>query len=316
MTLDSNSPTKLRVFLCHSSNDKVAVRSLYTKLRKDGFEPWLDEEDIDPGQNWEIEIPRAVRKSHVVIVCLSKGSINQAGYVQKEIKFALDKADELPEDTIYIIPLRLEECEVPERLRAWQWVNYFNNNGYERLKKSLASRAKSLELNLDLPNRETLSINTSPVKSSPLKALIMKGGGVKGLAYVGALKVLEKYYSFDWFVGTSAGAIAAALLAAGYSAAELEEILSNKNFLNFLDNKWMAPINLIFYRGFFKARTFTTWIDELLSQKIKSFGPLPLSKLPKRVTVYASRRNERALIFDSEDERKETAASFAVRCSM
>jgi predicted acylesterase/phospholipase RssA len=50
-------------------------------------------------------------------------------------------------------------------------------------------------------------------------ALIMKGGGAKGLAYVGALQVLEQYgYKFTWFVGTSAGAITAVLLAAGYTA--------------------------------------------------------------------------------------------------
>ncbi|HTP10322.1 MAG TPA: TIR domain-containing protein, partial [Anaerolineae bacterium] len=89
----------LRIFLCHSSADKPAVRELYQRLRADGFAPWLDEEDLLPGQDWQHEIPKVVRNADAVIVCLSHGSITKTGYVQKEIKFALDVADEQPEDT-------------------------------------------------------------------------------------------------------------------------------------------------------------------------------------------------------------------------
>ena len=84
----------IRVFLCHASSDKPAVRELYHRLKADGFAPWLDEEDLLPGQDWQREIPKAVRAADVVIVCLSRGSISKAGYVQKEIKFALDVADD------------------------------------------------------------------------------------------------------------------------------------------------------------------------------------------------------------------------------
>jgi hypothetical protein len=50
--------------------------------------------------------------------------------VQKEIKFALDVADEQPEDTIFLIPLKLEECDVPERLARWHWVDPVGPHGY------------------------------------------------------------------------------------------------------------------------------------------------------------------------------------------
>lgn len=137
--------SRFRVFLCHSSDDKTDVRGLYRRLIKDGIHPWFDEEDLLPGQDWDYEITKAVRNSHVVIVCLSSGSVNKRGYVQKEIKRALDVADEQPEGTIFVIPLRLEECEVPERLRRWHWVNYFEERGYERLIKALRRRAESLD---------------------------------------------------------------------------------------------------------------------------------------------------------------------------
>jgi hypothetical protein len=129
----------LRVFLCHASSDKPAVRSLYRRLCSDAFDPWLDEENLLPGEEWEKEIPKAVRSSDSVIVCLSHNAINKSGYLQKEIGFALDVADEQPEGTIFLIPVKLEACDVPERLRRWQWVDLFH------LKNSLlVLRGKSL----------------------------------------------------------------------------------------------------------------------------------------------------------------------------
>lgn len=139
-------PVPLRVFICHSSLDKPAARDLYQRLKSEGFVPWLDEEDLLPGQNWKKMIPKAVSDSHVVVVCLSKTSINKQGFVQKEIGYALDVASEQPEDTIFIIPIRLEECVVPDRLAEWQWVDLFEPRGYERLLRALRHRAESLPL--------------------------------------------------------------------------------------------------------------------------------------------------------------------------
>lgn len=65
---DRDSPKRLKVFLCHSSGDKDAVRNLYQRLSKDAFDPWLDEEKLIGGQNWEYEIRKAVRQTDVVIV--------------------------------------------------------------------------------------------------------------------------------------------------------------------------------------------------------------------------------------------------------
>ncbi|HKQ73496.1 MAG TPA: toll/interleukin-1 receptor domain-containing protein [Blastocatellia bacterium] len=138
-------PGRLRVFLCHSSGDKPLVRELYDRLRKAGFEPWLDEKDLLPGQDWSFEITRSVRNSDVVIVCLSKGSVSKAGFIQKEIKFALDVADEQLEGTIFIIPLKLEECEVPTRLNRWHWVNFFEEQGKAQLLRALKVRTSQID---------------------------------------------------------------------------------------------------------------------------------------------------------------------------
>lgn len=132
--------TAQRVLLCHSSEDKPAVRRLYQRLRADGVNPWLDEEDLLPGQDWEREITNAVRASSVVIICLSGGSVAKTGYVQREIRQALKVADEHPEGQIFIIPARLEPCVVPDSLTKWQRVDLFEPRGYNRLTKALAAR--------------------------------------------------------------------------------------------------------------------------------------------------------------------------------
>ncbi len=149
----------LRVFLCHSSNDKPAVRELYQKLRAEPWiQPWLDEEELLPGQDWDMEIEKAVDFADVVIVCLSINSVTKEGYIQKEIKKALDKADEKPERTIYIIPLCLEKCNVPSRLSKWQWVDFYKPNAFKKLIKALRSRATSLRLGQQEMDLEVLAI--------------------------------------------------------------------------------------------------------------------------------------------------------------
>jgi hypothetical protein len=111
-----HSVVPLRVFLCHSSEDKAAVRDLYHRLESSGVKPWLDESDLLPGQDWDREIASAVRNTDVALICLSKNSVSKAGYIQREIRYTLDIADQQPGGTIFLIPLRLESCDVPERL--------------------------------------------------------------------------------------------------------------------------------------------------------------------------------------------------------
>ena len=135
----------LVVFLCHSSTDKTAVRALHKRLLQTGVKPWLDEVDLLPGQLWEKEIPAAVHRSDAVLVCLSRSAIGKAGYLQREIKYTLDAAEEQSDESIFLIPGRLEECEVPDRLRKWQWVDLFAEDGYDRLVTALQARALALQ---------------------------------------------------------------------------------------------------------------------------------------------------------------------------
>lgn len=135
----------LKIFLAHAKEDESAVINLYKRLRQRGYIPWLDKEDLLPGQNWRTEIPRAIKESQVFIACLSQRSIVKQGYVQKELRLALDVYAEKPPGSIYLIPLRLDNCLIPELsqneygvdFRDIQWVDLFAENGFDRLVKAL-----------------------------------------------------------------------------------------------------------------------------------------------------------------------------------
>jgi hypothetical protein len=144
-------------------------------LKMDGFLPWLDEEDLIPGQRWQDEIPAAVRASDVVVVCVSHSSVNKEGYVQKEIKFVLDVSEEKPEGTIFVIPIRIEEVEVPRSLSQWQWVNWLDKNGYKRLLLALHTRAKALGLTVPpLTPQLPTTPSASPIEKKSLTAFTPK----------------------------------------------------------------------------------------------------------------------------------------------
>ncbi len=142
---------KLRVFLCHSSQDKPIVRELYQRLNAEGWiDPWLDEEKLLPGMNWDMEIEKAVEVADAVIVCLSNNSVTKEGYVQKELRTIIEKEWEKPEDIIFIIPLRLDDCPYPRRLKDFHYQDYFKNidQAYKRLYASLEKRAETVEIDV------------------------------------------------------------------------------------------------------------------------------------------------------------------------
>ena len=133
---------KLLVFLSHASEDKPKVRNLCKRLKADGFDPWLDEERILPGQDWDLEIKKVMHASDAMLLCFSTLSVQKEGYVQREYKKAMDYQLEMPEGAIYVIPVRLDACEIPFTIQGLQYVDYPSD--YELLVKSLNLRAEKL----------------------------------------------------------------------------------------------------------------------------------------------------------------------------
>ncbi|SFG22521.1 Patatin-like phospholipase [Salegentibacter agarivorans] len=190
--------------------------------------------------------------------------------------------------------------------------------------KSKYSNPKITKLAKEVLVNATFQFNRdfSPIQSDTLGfdqiALVMKGGGIKGLAYVGAIEILEKFYNFTWYTGTSAGAITAILLGSGYNHEELQKILFDKNFNDFKDASYFDRMyTLLTSSGFFKGDSFIIWLNGLLADKLKLAYEVKLKDLPTRTSVYASSSDKSAIIFDSKDQgSNEKSAAFAARCSM
>src|SRR5438045_3027307 len=198
---------RLRIFLCHSSGDKEIVRDLYSRLHADGFHPWIDEKDLFPGDKWEKAIPDAVRACDVIVICLSRNSVTKDGYVQKEIAIALDIEEEKPEGTIFIIPVRIDQVEVPNRLGKWQWADLFHQDGYGRLVHALKVRARAVGIYEDhilVPEgqkRRTFATHSRIIRYSALFAIalllttmviMVKGSLTKQNQYRDTINIVER----------------------------------------------------------------------------------------------------------------------------
>ncbi len=124
---------QLQIFLLYARGDQEVVYRLYQRLAEEGVNAWLDHEKILPGQDWQYEIRRAIYGSDLVVVCLSRQFNKQGGYRHEELRIALKKANLLSDGGIFIIPARLEKCDMPEALRRWQRVDLFEARGYKKL---------------------------------------------------------------------------------------------------------------------------------------------------------------------------------------
>jgi hypothetical protein len=136
-TAGSQVKVTVQIFLSYAREDEEEVESLYQKLSNAGFKPWMDKKDILPGERWESSIRKAIRRSDFFLTCLSANSVNKRGWIQREIKNALDIWQDKLDSDIYLIPVRLEDCKVPESLGDFQWVDLFEEDGWTRLVKAI-----------------------------------------------------------------------------------------------------------------------------------------------------------------------------------
>ena len=127
-----------KLFISYAREDREAVARLYRDLQARGLEPWLDSVDLLPGVDWKSAIAEAIESSSHFIALLSSTSVGKRGYVQKELRKALDVLEEFPADQIFVIPVRIDDCTpTHRRLKDLNWVDLFPSydEGLERIMK-------------------------------------------------------------------------------------------------------------------------------------------------------------------------------------
>ena len=149
---------------------------------------------------------------------------------------------------------------------------------------------------------------------------VFEGGGVRGIGFAGAITAMEKVgYEFANVVGSSAGAIAAALISAGYTGEEIKRELEQVDYRKFKEKSFFGEaVNTIINYGVYKTNYFEKWLKNLLEKKNKRvFGDLE-----GRLQVTASNLTERKILVLPQDlkqfgiEPESFSISAAIRMSM
>jgi CheY-like chemotaxis protein len=125
-----------QVFLSYAGPDAERVKAIYEKLAATEFTPWMAAVDIRVGEAWEYAIEQAINRSDFFIACLTNNSLKR-GYLQQEIRRALEIWRRMLQSDIFLLPVRLEQCTVPESLASFQRADLFLPGGWERLIASL-----------------------------------------------------------------------------------------------------------------------------------------------------------------------------------
>jgi hypothetical protein len=135
---------KFKIFVSYAREDEEAARRLYNDLKNSNLpiEPWLDKEELLPGQDWKREIKKAINESIVFIPVFSSTSVKKRGYVQVEVKYGIEVLKEIPPGEIFVIPVRLDPCDIPyNELKQYHFQDLFPSwdDGSKMILKSIKS---------------------------------------------------------------------------------------------------------------------------------------------------------------------------------
>lgn len=166
-----------KVFISYAKEDYLFAQSLFDFLKEKGFQPWLDKAMILPGQNWDTVIKKALREANYTILLLSDISVKKRGYIQKEFKLALEYFEEKLEDDIYIIPLKINDCEIPVKLQKFHWTEYESHDCFNQIFQSLSLQRDKYFGYKNRNSELTLRLNESTSLRSTYRVRILNSDG-------------------------------------------------------------------------------------------------------------------------------------------
>jgi hypothetical protein len=156
---------KPQVFLSYVREDAERVERLAADLEARGIGTWLDRHRIKPGERWQKVIEDGIRSGAFFVACFSRTyAARTRSYMNEELLLAIEEVRLRPEEATWFIPIRLDECEIPDRrigpelsLRSFQWLDMFPD--WERSVERLTEAIKH-------PQYPTIFANRSPLSAT------------------------------------------------------------------------------------------------------------------------------------------------------
>ena len=128
------------IFVSYSRYDSKFALELADKMQKAGANVWMDQLNLETGTEWDNEIEKALDEANILIVVLSKAAVGSK-HVKDEYSYALEQG-------MLVVPVIVEKCHVPFRLRRLHWADFRNDP-----KKGMHSLVRSLKLDREIAEK-------------------------------------------------------------------------------------------------------------------------------------------------------------------
>jgi hypothetical protein len=145
-------------FISYVREDSRNVDHLQRTLQAAGIPVWRDTANLWPGEDWRAKIRRAITDNALVfLACFSQTSLSRRkSYYNEELTLAIDQLRLRPPDDPWLIPVRLDECEIPDRdigggrtLRSIQRADLFGDRSLEGAERLVAAILRILTRHAD-----------------------------------------------------------------------------------------------------------------------------------------------------------------------
>jgi hypothetical protein len=130
------------IFVSYAREDGELVDVICEKLISYGFRIWRDKEQLLPGMRWAAVIEKEMEEADFLLLCLSKNSVKRKRFQHWEIKKAASEALKMPSDSIYVIPVRLDECDIPHEFRDIHYFDLFLENNIDKVIHAVLAELK------------------------------------------------------------------------------------------------------------------------------------------------------------------------------
>ena len=281
---------RLKVVLVHAPNDAAAVSHVYNRLKKVAWiDVWFGDEKLMGGQERNRAIKQAVEGADIVVMFLSTLATTTKGYIQKDIRVVMDKSLYMPEGTTFVIPVRLDDCEMPFDLDRLVPIEYFppakKSKAYNKLLNSLKNAAESMEIKTSrvpattsqkdksgkavVPQKAGSKIPTSKQTTYggrsvyilgkmefvkiPAGSFVMGSGILNPLAYPDERPQLEELIPYDYFIGRYPVTIAQYVTFVEWNQYEHE-------WVEDLSTKQNHPVTCVTWNA---AKDYCKWLNRL-----------------------------------------------------